>query len=101
MTPNKKPLAGKQGVIDQHAYQNALRKKLYGDPATNTIADDWRNRLPAPEIYYRQHLDGLHAPNPEGWAAVVVRSTLIATPARALTCCQVRSAATHAAPRVT
>ncbi|MGJ4804439.1 CHC2 zinc finger domain-containing protein [Luteimonas sp. SDU82] len=32
------------------------------------LPEDWRDRLPEPDAYYRKHIDKLGRPNSDGWA---------------------------------
>lgn len=40
----------------------------YGKPTTTRLPNNWRERLPDPGAYYRQHIEQLSGPNPSGWA---------------------------------
>ena len=62
MKKEKRPLAG---GLNQYA-------KLYGAKYTaspsRTLPLHWRDRLPDPASYYRQHVEKLGKPNATGWA---------------------------------
>lgn len=41
---------------------------LYGSKSASRIPDNWRDRLPDPATYYRQHVQKLGRTNTTGWA---------------------------------
>ncbi|MEO9080038.1 MAG: CHC2 zinc finger domain-containing protein [Rhodanobacter sp.] len=43
-------------------------RTLYGDKPSAYIPDNWRDRLPDPATYYRQHVQKLGRTNATGWA---------------------------------
>ncbi len=70
MTKNTKPRGGNHGAsfAGDAACKNAL-KRLYGTRKPSApLPKGWRDRLPDPASYYRQHLECLGQPNAAGWA---------------------------------
>lgn len=51
-----------------YAKQNELTRQLYGTRRRAYLPADWRQRLPEPASYYRQHVQKLTGPNATGWA---------------------------------
>jgi hypothetical protein len=61
---NRKQLGG----IDYNAGRHL--ELLYGRrDSPGRLPANWRDRLPAPDVYYRRHVDGLGTPNAAGWAS--------------------------------
>jgi len=59
-----KPLAGGFGG---KARQSRFRDSTRSERSSNYLPNNWRDRIPAPAIYYAQHLK-LSPPNALGWA---------------------------------
>lgn len=60
----KKPHAGGRGVSDAIARLGAL----YGRNNSKRLPGNWRDRLPDPGTYYRQHVAKLGKAHGNGWA---------------------------------
>ena len=46
----------------------ASMRALYGQPVGKRLPDNWRDRLPDPASYYRQHVAKLSSARGSGWA---------------------------------
>ncbi len=60
----KKPGAGGRRVSGHIAGFKAL----YGKANSSQLQDNWRDRLPDPDHYYRQHVAKLSRAHGSGWA---------------------------------